>query len=125
MAESHSGSQRAYTYSDLNSHPETIRSDLGTVSRYQYDALGRMMFCQQDDETRYEYAASLHLLTRKILPNGDPLTYRYDNVHLQVSEITNAKGEHYQLRYDADGRLCEEIGFDNLKTTYQHEPMAI
>ena len=42
-------------------------------------------------------------------------------MHLQVSEITNAKGEHYQLRYDADGRLCEEISFDNLKTTYQHD----
>ncbi|TBL93452.1 RHS repeat-associated core domain-containing protein [Hafnia alvei] len=144
VAESHSGSQRAFTYSGLNSHPETIRSDLGTVTRYQYDALGRMVFCQQDDdkpqhyeynaygkvtrfideqghETRYEYAAPLHLLTRKILPNGDTLAYRYDNVHLQVSEITNAKGEHYQLRYDADGRLCEEIGFDNLKTTYQHD----
>ncbi|WP_193764377.1 RHS repeat protein [Hafnia alvei] len=144
MAESHSGSKRAYTYSGLNSHPETIRSDVGAVTRYQYDALGRMVFCQQDDEkpqryeynaygkvtrfideqgheTRYEYAAPLHLLTRKILPNGDTLAYRYDNVHLQVSEITNAKDEHYQLRYDADGRLCEEIGFDNLKTTYQHD----
>ncbi|MCQ4168162.1 RHS repeat-associated core domain-containing protein [Hafnia paralvei] len=143
-SETHSGGKRAYTYADVSTYPIEVRNETGLITRYQYDPLDRMVLRQQADEkpqryeynaygkvtrfineqghqTRYEYAAPLHLLTRKILPNGDTLTYRYDNVHLQVSHITNAKGETYQLNYDPDGRLCEEIGFDNVKTTYQHD----
>lgn len=95
----------------------------GSTRQYQYNAYGKVT--QLTDEagrvTEYHYAAPLHLLTEKRLPDGGSLRYRYDNVHLQVSEIENQLGEKYRLGYTGSGLLSEEIGFDNSKTTYHYD----
>ncbi|MFC0228837.1 RHS repeat-associated core domain-containing protein [Serratia aquatilis] len=95
----------------------------GSTRQYQYNAYGKVT--QLVDEagrvTDYHYAAPLHLLTEKRLPDGGSLRYRYDNVHLQVSEIENPLGEKYRLGYTGSGLLSEEIGFDNSKTTYHYD----
>ncbi|WP_337049425.1 RHS repeat-associated core domain-containing protein [Serratia fonticola] len=95
----------------------------GSTRQYQYNAYGKVT--QLTDEagraTKYHYAAPLHLLTEKRLPDGGSLRYRYDNVHLQVSEIENQHGEKYRLGYTGSGLLSEEIGFDNVKTTYHYD----
>lgn len=71
--------------------------------------------------TEYDYALPLHLMIEKRLPDGERLKFRYDNIHLQVSEIENQKGECYYLSYTPTGQLCEEIGFDGIKTTYHYD----
>ncbi|UAN62452.1 RHS repeat-associated core domain-containing protein [Serratia sp. JSRIV006] len=95
----------------------------GSTRQYQYNAYGKVT--QLTDEagrvTQYHYAAPLHLLTEKRLPDGGSLRYRYDNVHLQVSEIENQHGEKYRLGYTGSGLLSEEVGFDNSKTTYHYD----
>ena len=45
------------------------------------DELGRI--------TRYEYADNLHLVSRRINPDGSQLRCRYDNSHLLLSDIEN------------------------------------
>ncbi|WP_411705409.1 RHS repeat-associated core domain-containing protein [Edaphovirga cremea] len=95
----------------------------GSTRQYQYNAYGKVT--QLTDEagrvTQYRYAAPLHLLTEKRLPDGGSLRYRYDNVHLQVSEIENPQGEKYRLSYTPSGLLSEEMGFDNSKTAYHYD----
>ncbi|MFC0228466.1 RHS repeat-associated core domain-containing protein [Serratia aquatilis] len=138
------GSVRHYHYSTLGTQPIAVTDEAGNTTQYVWDALGRLLEQTTPDGrtqqyrynaygkviesrdpagmvTRYEYAAPLHLLTRKILPDGSALQYRYDNAHLQVSEIVNAKGERYRLSYTATGLLSEEIGFDQVKTTYAYD----
>ncbi|MGU5654704.1 hypothetical protein [Aeromonas allosaccharophila] len=51
----------------------------------EWDELGR--------ETRYEYHPGLHLVSRRINPDGSELNYRYDNAKLFLSEIENEHGE--------------------------------
>ena len=141
---SSTGALSYYRYDDYGVNPVQVEDESGNVTLYQWDSLGRLLKCtypdgrsreyqynpygkvtQLTDEagriTAYEYAAPLHLLTHKTLPDGSVLKYRYNNIHLQVSEIENQKGEVYQLRYTATGLISEEIGFDNIKTTYAYD----
>ena len=36
--------------------------------------------------------------------------------------LTNEKGEHYQLKYDLNERLIEEVGFDGRIQQYDYDP---
>ena len=135
---------RQYTYHGSCVHPATVQDEYGSLTRYEYDAAGRLLSLTHPDGTaahwrynawgkvtrhqdeagrvtHYDYDAPLHLLTRKRLPDGTSLQYRYDNVHLQVSEIINQKGESHRLRYQADGLLREEIRFDGVKTQWSYD----
>ncbi|MWP62379.1 RHS repeat-associated core domain-containing protein [Gilliamella sp. Pas-s25] len=115
------GSTTHYRYDALNRITKIILPD-NTTREYRYNAYGKVIWFKDEmgKITQYDYAAPLHLLTQLHQPNGEKLTYQYDNGHLQISQITNQKGEHYQFRYTADGLLSEEIGFDNIKTTYHY-----
>lgn len=77
------------------------------------DALGRV--------TRYEYADGLHLLTRRINPDGSQLRYRYDNARLLLTDIENERGEHYRLDYHANGLIRQETGFDGQRCAYAYD----
>ncbi|WP_260393225.1 hypothetical protein [Aeromonas jandaei] len=57
----------------------------------KWDELGR--------ETRYEDHPGLHLVSRRINPDGSELKYRYDNAKLFSSEIENEHGEQYRIHY--------------------------
>ncbi|WP_156566931.1 hypothetical protein [Metakosakonia massiliensis] len=95
----------------------------GATREYRYNAYGKVTWFKDEagKVTTYDYAAPLHLLTKKTLPDGSTLRYRYDNDHLQVSDIFNQKGERYRLRYTPGGLLSEEVGFDNVRTTYHYD----
>ncbi|GKX53155.1 RHS repeat-associated core domain-containing protein [Budvicia aquatica] len=137
------GRLRRYTYDNLLRIVEQS-DELNRTTAYQYDPLGRLSVITFPDSrtreyqynpygkvtrlkdeagrlTTYDYDAPLHLLTKKTLPDGQSLQYRYDNLHLQVSEIENQKGEVYRIGYTPTGLINEEIGFDNVKTTYAYD----
>lgn len=111
-----------YTYDKLGKITKICNPD-GTNREYKYNAYGKVTWFKDETGkiTEYKYAAPLHLITEKQLPNGDKLKFRYDNIHLQVSEIENQKGERYHLKYTPTGQLSEEIGFDGIKTTYYYD----
>ncbi|MBT2371259.1 RHS domain-containing protein [Pseudomonas fluorescens] len=77
------------------------------------DELGRV--------TRYEYADGLHLISRRINPDGTQLKYRYNNTRLLLTEIENEVGETYQLAYHANGLIQQETGFDGRRTAYTYD----
>ncbi|EED8424912.1 RHS repeat protein [Salmonella enterica subsp. enterica serovar Losangeles] len=115
--------QRTQYHYDKAGRVAEIRFPDETTREYRYNAYGKVTWMKDEagKTTTYDYAAPLHLLTKKTLPDGSTLHYRYDNDHLQVSEIRNQKGERYRLNYTPGGLLCEETGFDNVKTTYHYD----
>nr|WP_232013100.1 RHS repeat-associated core domain-containing protein [Pseudomonas fluorescens] len=95
------GATRAFTYNPY-----------GRVTA-ERDELGRI--------TRYEYADNLHLVSRRINPDGSQLRYRYDNSQLNLTEIENERGERYHLDYYPNGLIQQETGFDGRRTAYEYD----
>ncbi|MFW0756594.1 RHS repeat-associated core domain-containing protein [Pseudomonas sp. H11T01] len=137
------GGQRRYAY-DVRGRQIYRQDEHGAVTRYQWDAVGRLLqttlpggatrafsynaygkVTAERDElgrvTRYEYADDLHLVSRRINPDGSQLRYRYDNARLLLSEIENEAGERYQLEYGANGLIRQETGFDGRRTAYAYD----
>ncbi|MNG96392.1 putative deoxyribonuclease RhsC [compost metagenome] len=79
----------------------------------EWDALGR--------EIRYEYHPGLHLVSRRINPDGSELKYRYDNAKLFLSEIENEHGEQHRIHYFPNGLVARETGFDGRTTAYRYD----
>ncbi|MCQ6260284.1 type IV secretion protein Rhs, partial [Pseudomonas sp. Q11] len=71
--------------------------------------------------TRYEYADDLHLISRRLNPDGSELKYRYDSARLLLTEIENESGEKYQLDYTPNGLIRQQIGFDGQRTGYAYD----
>ena len=71
--------------------------------------------------TRYEYLDDLHLVSRRINPDGSQLRYRYENARLLLSEIENERGERYRLDYHGNGLISQETGFDGRRTAYRYD----
>ncbi len=137
------GGKRTYRYDALGR--QTIRQDeTGAITQYQWDAVGRLnqvtlpggttraftynpygrVTAERDELgriTRYEYADNLHLVSRRINPDGSQLRYRYDNSRLLLTEIENERGEHYHLEYYANGLIQQETGFDGRRTAYEYD----
>ncbi|WP_286089103.1 RHS repeat-associated core domain-containing protein [Pseudomonas sp. MWU13-3659] len=108
---------------DLAGRVSEVSLPGGGVRRYEYNAYGRVT-AQRDElgrVTRFEYDDGLHLPSRRIDPDGSVLSYRYDNPQLQLSEVVNARGEHYRLAYHPNGLLAEETGFDGQVTRYRYD----
>ncbi|MEN4949928.1 RHS repeat-associated core domain-containing protein, partial [Pseudomonas proteolytica] len=63
----------------------------------------------------------LHLISRRINPDGTALRYRYDNTRLLLTEIENESGERYQLAYHPNGLIQQETGFDGKRTAYVYD----
>jgi RHS repeat-associated protein len=137
------GGQRKFSY-DVMGRRITSQDEHGAVTRYQWDAVGRLIqttlptgatrafsynaysqITAEQDElgriTRYEYAEDLHLVSRRINPDGTQLKYRYDNPQLLLTEIENESGEKYQLDYTANGLIRQETGFDGQRTAYAYD----
>ncbi|WP_346727554.1 hypothetical protein, partial [Pseudomonas sp. SWRI81] len=70
--------------------------------------------------TRYEYDDDLHLVSRRINPDGTRVQYRYDHAQLLLTEIENESGEKYHLDYTPTGLIREESGFDGRRTAYAY-----
>ncbi|HEX4550647.1 MAG TPA: RHS repeat-associated core domain-containing protein [Pseudomonas sp.] len=71
--------------------------------------------------TRYEYDDDLHLVSRKINPDGTRVQYRYDHAQLLLTEIENESGEKYHLDYTPTGLIRQETGFDGRRTAYAYD----
>jgi RHS repeat-associated protein len=135
------GSRRHYRYDDEDRIVAASQSQ--RISQYQYDAAGRVIAVKGPDgavvklayneaglltrytdaagrTTEYHYGDGLSQLTERIDPAGQVLRYHYDNERNLIG-LSNAKGEHYQLNYDKDENLIEEIGFDGRVQRYHYD----
>ncbi|MCO8310403.1 RHS repeat protein [Pseudomonas mandelii] len=137
------GGQRKFSYDALG-RQITRQDEHGAVTQYQWDAIGRLIqttlptgasrafsynaygqITAERDElghvTRYEYADDLHLVSRRINPDGTQLQCRHDNAQLLLTEIENESGEHYRLDYTPNGLIRQETGFDGRRTAYSYD----
>ncbi len=137
------GGRRRFAYDALGRQIR-CQDEHGALTQYQWDAVGRLIQTtlpggatrafsynaygkvtaernELGQVTRYEYADDLHLLSRRINPDGTQLRYRYDNARLLLSEIENEVGEKYQLEYGANGLIQQETGFDGRRTAYAYD----
>jgi RHS repeat-associated protein len=138
------GSQRCFSY-DVLGRQISRQDEHGAVTHYQWDAVGRLIqtilptgasrtfsynaygkITAERDElgrvTRFEYNDDLHLVSRRINPDGTQLRYRYDNARLLLTDIKNESGEHYRLDYTPGGLIRQETGFDGRCTAYAYDP---
>uniref|UniRef100_A0A923FR92 RHS domain-containing protein n=4 Tax=Pseudomonas marvdashtae TaxID=2745500 RepID=A0A923FR92_9PSED len=132
-----------YTYDELG-RQVSRQDEHGAITHYQWDAVGRLLqttlptgatrawsynaygkVTAERDElgriTRYEYADDLHLISRRLNPDGSELKYRYDSARLLLTEIENESGEKYQLDYTPNGLIRQETGFDGQRTGYAYD----
>ena len=137
------GGVRRYRY-DVFGRQITRQDEQGAVTRFEWDALGRLrqvtlpggasrayeynaygkVTAERDElgrVTRYKYDGGLHLVTRRINPDGSQLRYRYDNARLLLSEIENERGELYRLDYHPSGLISRETGFDGRTCAYAYD----
>ncbi|QFS58266.1 type IV secretion protein Rhs [Pseudomonas chlororaphis subsp. aurantiaca] len=137
------GGQRKYRYDALG-RQITRQDESGAITHYQWDAANRLaqitlpggatrafsynaygkVTAERDELgriTRYEYADNLHLVSRRINPDGSQLRYRYDNARLLLTDIENERGEQYHLDYYSNGLIQQETGFDGRRTAYAYD----
>ncbi len=137
------GGVRRFSYDALGRRTTTC-DEHGAVTRRQWDALGRLVqttaptgatraysygaygqVTAERDElgriTRYEYNDDLHLVSRKINPDGTRVQYRYDHAQLLLTEIENESRETYRLDYTSTGLIRQETGFDGRRTAYAYD----
>ncbi|QTD35103.1 RHS repeat-associated core domain-containing protein [Pseudomonas fluorescens] len=137
------GGVRKFSY-DVLGRRTTVQDEHGAVTRHAWDAVGRLIqttspngatrawsysaygqITAERDElgriTRYEYDDDLHLVSRRINPDGTRLQYRYDHAQLLLTEIENESGEKYRLDYTPTGLIRQETGFDGRRTAYAYD----
>ncbi|WP_336355914.1 RHS repeat-associated core domain-containing protein [Pseudomonas granadensis] len=137
------GGVRRFSYDALGRRTTTA-DEHGAVTRQQWDAVGRLIqttfptgssraysygaygqVTAERDElgriTRYEYDDDLHLVSRRINPDGTQVQYRYDHAQLLLTEIENESGEKYRLDYTPSGLIRQETGFDGRRTAYAYD----
>ena len=95
----------------------------GGIRRFEYNAYGKVTaeWDALGREIRYEYHPGLHLVSRRINPDGSELKYRYDNAKLFLSEIENEHGEQHRIHYFPNGLVARETGFDGRTTAYRYD----
>ncbi|WP_431496146.1 RHS repeat-associated core domain-containing protein [Pseudomonas brassicacearum] len=137
------GGRRCFSYDALG-RLLSRQDEHGALTHYQWDAVGRLLQVtlpngatrtwrynaygkvtaecdEQGRVTRYEYADDLHLVSRRLNPDGSELKYRYDSARLLLTEIENESGEKYQLDYTPNGLIRQQIGFDGQRTAYAYD----
>ncbi|WP_460319184.1 RHS repeat-associated core domain-containing protein [Pseudomonas ogarae] len=137
------GSRRCFSYDALG-RLLSRQDEHGALTHYQWDAVGRLLqvtlpngasrtwrynaygkvTAERDEQgrlTRYEYADDLHLVSRRLNPDGSELKYRYDSARLLLTEIENESGEKYQLDYTPNGLIRQQVGFDGQRTAYAYD----
>lgn len=93
----------------------------GNVHRFTFSPEGKML-CHSDPlgrKTQWEYEIFFKPV-RRVQPDGSVLSYHYDG-EMNLTRLTNAKGEHYALAYDGHDRLIGETGFDGRQRRYHYD----
>ncbi|BBP54865.1 type IV secretion protein Rhs [Pseudomonas sp. St386] len=137
------GGRRCFSYDALG-RLLSRQDEHGALTHYQWDAVGRLLQVtlpngairtwrynaygkvtaecdEQGRVTRYEYADDLHLVSRRLNPDGSELKYCYDSARLLLTEIENESGEKYQLDYTPNGLIRQQVGFDGQRTAYAYD----
>ncbi|NJS37402.1 MAG: RHS repeat protein [Brachymonas sp.] len=103
---------------DANGNCTALKRSDGQHQRWAYNAEDRLIAHSTDARTvRWEYEGDA--ITQRIQADGSQFYYHYDSEN-NLTGLTNERGENYQLRYDENERLIEEIGFDGRRQTYQY-----
>ena len=116
------GAVTQYQYDELDRVIAVVLPQ-GQQRRYSYNAYGKVTTFtdEKGNTTRYEYGNQLHLVTAQHNPDGSVLRFAYNNPKLFLSDITNERGEQYQLRYYSNGLVASEIDFAGRKTGYVYD----
>jgi RHS repeat-associated protein len=137
------GGRRIFSYDSLG-RQMTRQDEHGAITSNEWDAAGRLtrttlptgacrawrynaygQVIADTDElgrvTRYEYADDLHLVSRRINPDGSTLKYRYEHAQLLLTEIENEVGDTYRLDYSPGGLIRQETAFDGRRTAYSYD----
>jgi len=108
-----------YRY-NANGQCTAIKDLEGKVSQFAYNPLGLLTHQEDNNKRRTEYQYNgLSQVVRRIDPAKQTLDYHYDGERNLIG-LTNEKGENYQLGYDLNERLTQEIGFDGRVQRYQY-----
>lgn len=99
-----------------------IRAD-GTSNAFEYNGYNKVtkVVDEQGRITRYDYVPNLHVISRKINPDGSEVNYQYNNAQLNLTDIINETGQRYHIDYYPNGLVSQETSFDGLTTSYQYD----
>lgn len=116
------GKMTQIEYDNVNRMTKVTRPD-GSSNEFKYNAYHKVT--QVTDEqgriTKYEYLPNLHVVSRKINPDGSEIQYQYNNTQLNLSDIINETGQRYHIDYDQNGLVSKETTFEGLVTCYQYD----
>lgn len=137
------GGTLRYRYDSLG-RQITRQDEFGKVTQMEYDAIDRLIKIiradgssnafeyngynkvtkvtdEQGRVTRYEYLPNLHVISRKIHPDGSEVNYQYNNAQLNLTDIINETGQRYHIDYYPNGLVSQETSFEGLTTSYQYD----
>lgn len=120
VAVSTGGATTGYDYDPMGRITRVTKPDGRSVD-LEWDASGNLTrFTDETGRiTAYEYADGLNQVTQRTNPDGSVFRYEYDKER-NLTALINENGERYQLKYDGNERLVEEIGFDGRQQRYSY-----
>ncbi len=118
------GFKTNYTYTATNLVSEISHPDK-TNETFLYDSAGNVLVYndRNNENTEYRYGLCNRLL-EKIDAIGRQISFGWSTELEQLEELTNAKGEVYSFKYDAVGRITQEIGFDGRTLQYAYDAVG-
>jgi len=104
------GRRTGYRY-DRKSRLVEVTLPAGARTRFAYDADDNLTHHEDENgvRTRFEYFGQ-GLIGKRHQPDGQVVEYHY-NTEEQLIGVSNQRGETYELRRDALGRVVEEIDY--------------
>ncbi|WP_088825471.1 RHS repeat-associated core domain-containing protein [Listeria goaensis] len=109
------GGKQTFDYDDLMRLVKTETPE-GNKIRMDYDEYGNVLKLRDNQkEVRYDYSI-LGKMTM-VEQDGRRVKMQYDNEE-QLVEIVNEVGDRYQLEYDLEGNITQEVFFNGMERSY-------
>ncbi|MCP4360369.1 MAG: RHS repeat protein, partial [Chloroflexi bacterium] len=111
-----------YVYDDVGNQTEVI-DPLGRKTRYEYDALNRVVTMTNplNGQTIYDYGPAGNRLTTTDA-EGRTTSFAYDALNRAVTTTNHLLGQS-RVQYDAVGNRTHTIDAENRTTTYTHDSL--